>query len=341
MKRPTRSIGDESMSPQPPTQSPPPHSSNVAQARGEPPGETMLTGGVSSDIRIVHAPDGSYVVKRALGKLKVKADWFSDPARSSIEVSGLRALARLLGQSHAPRVLWTDAPAHRFAMELIEPRFENWKVRLLRGEVDISTARAAGRLLGLLHTRSANADEVRREFANIEWFIELRIRPFFERVAQKNPPLAAAITRTVEHIHQSRCALVHGDYSPKNLLVDGDEIVILDCEVAHWGDPRFDIAFCIAHLLLKSFRHGAPTAVLLDAATAFLREYRQAGPPVLDEHLLRQTGCLLLARLEGDSPVEYLHELDTGMVKRFATELLMNPSTDVEPRIRARGTPSA
>lgn len=294
-----------------------------------------LPGGVSSDIRIVETAQGRYVVKQALEKLKVKADWHADPARSSIEVEALRIIADLLGPAHAPHVLWVDPAAHRFAMELIAPRYRNWKQELLRGHVDRATARAAGRLLGQLHVRSSGSAAIARSFANVDPFNELRIRPFFERVAAKNPDLADGIASTVSGIRQHRCALVHGDYSPKNLMVDGGDVVILDCEVAHWGDPRFDLAFCLTHLLLKSFRRGALTHALTSAALGFLSAYCETGMQVVDEHLTRQTACLLLARLEGDSPADYLSDLDTSRVKQFARELLLSPAPDIGRRLGA------
>ncbi|MBN8888263.1 MAG: aminoglycoside phosphotransferase family protein [Rudaea sp.] len=295
--------------------------------------ETILDGGVSSDIRIVHSSQGNYVVKHALEKLRVEADWHSDPARSSIEVDGLRTIAALLGQAHAPRVLWSDASAHRFAMELIDPRYKNWKQLLLGGDVDLATARSAGRLLGLLHARSSTSADIARRFTNTRTFVELRIRPFFERVAERNPALAPAVTRVVERIQSHRNAWVHGDYSPKNLLVDGADVVILDCEVAHWGDARFDIAFCVTHLLLKSFRRDADALPLLSAAAAFLTEYRRCGLNVVDGDLLQQIGCLMLARLEGDSPVDYLRDLDAYTVKRIAIEFILSASTPAESNI--------
>jgi len=294
--------------------------------------ETPLEGGVSSDIRIVHSSQGSYVLKCALGKLRVKADWFADPARSSIEVRGLQQLARLLGQAHVPKVLWADEATHRFAMELVDSRFRNWKQELLRDNVDIVTARAAGRLLGQLHTQSHSDPGLASQFDNREPFIELRIRPFFERIAQRNPPLAPAIAGIVHDILATRNALIHGDFSPKNLLVDAGEVVILDCEVAHWGDAHFDVAFCIAHLLLKSFRRQAPAALILSAIHAFLCEYRLVGLVPLDHHFVQQLGCLLLARLEGDSPIDYLDDLNVSEVKQLGTELILHPGSAARER---------
>src|SRR3569833_2532507 len=288
-------------------------------------GVTPLDGGVSSDIRIVRTLQGSYVVKRALERLRVKASWFSDPARSSIEVRGPPQLARLLGQACVPRVLWADEAGHSFAMELIDTRFKNWKQQLLRGNVDIATARAVGRLLGQLHSRSHSDPCLASQFDNRQPFIELRIRPFFDRIAQSNPALAPAIADIVHNILAARNALVHGDFSPKNLLVAAGEVVILDCEVAHWGDARFDVAFCTAHLLLKSFRRTAPTPLILAAIHAFLSDYRLAGLVPLVKHFVQHLGCLLVARLEGDSPVDYLDDINVSEVKQLATELILRP----------------
>jgi aminoglycoside phosphotransferase (APT) family kinase protein len=293
-----------------------------------------LAGGVSSDIRIVDSPGGRCVVKRALPKLRVAADWFSDPARSSIEARALGRIAELIGQAHVPRVLWVDEARHRFAMELIDARLSSWKQQLMRGDVDLATARAAGRLLGELHRQSTTAPDLPQQFADTGPFDELRIRPYFTRIAKRNPALAPTIAHVVQELRGNACALVHGDYSPKNLLADGAEVVILDCEVAHWGDARFDVAFCVTHLLLKSFRRDAPSVLLLCAALAFLAEYRKHGLDVQDARFAQQLGCLLLARLEGDSPVDYLDDLDLHVVRAFAADLVLDPPVSVETCLR-------
>ena len=284
--------------------------------------ETVLGGGVASDVRVVHDPKGAYVVKRSLPKLRVAADWRSDPSRSSIEVDCLKVMAEILGQARVPRVLWSEPETNQFAMELINPRFRNWKEDLLQGRVDRVTAAAAGQLLGRLHTRSGSRTDIPKRFEGQKAFLELRVRPFFGRIAANNADLAPVIDQMVAGMAEHRIALVHGDYSPKNILANGSELVILDCEVAHWGDPRFDIAFCLAHLLLKSLRHGAPAAALADSALTFVACYRRHGPPVFDPRLMRMLGALLLARLEGDSPVEYLKEIDVPSVKKLAVLLL-------------------
>jgi 5-methylthioribose kinase len=204
-----------------------------------------LLGGVSSDIRVLTTADGPIVVKRALDKLNVVAEWRSDPGRSRTEVRALRAAADLLGSAHVPRVLWEDPAQHSFAMTLIDPSLRNWKADLLAGRVDPRTAAAAGGLLGVLHARSAGDAGLAVAFDDRTAFRELRTVPFFDRVAGRLPALAGPIRSVVAEMAPRRRVLVHGDYSPKNILADGARIVVVDFEVAHWGDPAFDLAFCL------------------------------------------------------------------------------------------------
>jgi len=282
--------------------------------------------GVASDIGIVDGPDGPYVLKRALARLRVTAEWLSDPARSLVEAAALRAMAGIIGQEAVPRVLWTDPGRHEFAMELVPPRLRNWKQDLLADRIDLATAYRAGRLLGHLHAGSAERPGLRDEFGNTQFFEEPRVRPYFGRVAERNPNLARYIKAVVAGMAERRGALVHGDFSPKNILADGADVVLLDCEVAHWGDPRFDLAFCLTHLTLKSLRRGAPAAALAAAGLELVRGYRETGPAIVDAALVQILGCLMLARLEGDSPVDYLADLDVEATKSVAVHLLRDPA---------------
>jgi D-3-phosphoglycerate dehydrogenase len=288
--------------------------------------ENALTGGVASDISVIDTVRGKIVVKEALPELRVAAHWASDPARSLIEARALKTMAELIGEGAVPKVLWVDPEKHRFGMELVDPRLRNWKQDLLAGKIDRVTADRAGALLGQLHGRSTHRPDIAESFASRQFFEELRIRPYFERIAERNPDAAAAIREGIADMAKSgEQALVHGDYSPKNLLADGGDVVVLDAEVAHWGDPRFDLAFLLSHLLLKSMRRRADAARLGDAAAAVIEGYRREGPQILDAKLSRLTGMLVLARLEGDSPVEYLDSLDRAAVKRVALDAILHP----------------
>lgn len=283
-------------------------------------------GGVSGELTFVDGPDGPTVIKRALPKLKVAADWFASPKRSAVEAACLQVLAEVLGQACVPKVLWVDEQAHSFGMQRLPDHLVVWKARLLGCDVDLATARRVGQLLGQMHRRTSGRADLATQFDDREYLFDLRIRPYHQRVAERQPELAPAINSVVERMLGDRRCLVHGDFSPKNLLTDGQEVVILDCEVAHWGDPRFDVAFCLSHLLLKTLHSPGCPDRLAEAATAYLDAYAGDGLPVLDDELSRATGCLVLARVIGDSPVEYL---GTAALRdaafRLGKSLLLDP----------------
>jgi phosphoglycerate dehydrogenase-like enzyme len=289
-----------------------------------------LDGGVASDIRVINGSQGPEVIKRALPKLKVAAEWYSDPSRSDTEVAAIRAAAELIGACNVPQILWVKPDEHTFAMRLVEARLTNWKAQLLAGRVDVRTAGRAGELLGQLHTRSALRSDIRGHFDDTTFFEELRIEPFFTRVAERSVDLGGQIRSIASGMQSRRSALVHGDYSPKNILADGPDIVILDFEVAHWGDPRFDVGFCLSHLILKALRRGAMKTQMLDAMNQFISAYKTTGPSIFDEHLEKIAGCLVLARLDGASPVDYLPDIDLTSTRTAAASMITGEGKAIE-----------
>jgi 5-methylthioribose kinase len=287
-----------------------------------------LDGGVASDVAIVRDERGrEIVVKQALPKLKVAADWRCDPARSSQEVEALRIAPTFLGGEVVPRVLWVDAANHRFAMERIDASLRNWQAQLSAGEVNLMTAARVGELLARLQTESARDSSLATTFGTREYFELLRIQPFFVRAAERNPEAREPIDRIIELLRAPGRVLVHGDYSPKNILARDAQVVILDWEVVHWGEPRFDIAFCLSHLLLTGWRRGSSKSSYYAACHAFTGGYAKRGPVAShDTVLARVIGALVLARLDGDSPVNFLDELDVEEVRKRALRLLLEPA---------------
>ncbi|HEU4484436.1 MAG TPA: phosphotransferase [Povalibacter sp.] len=288
-----------------------------------------LPGGVSCEVVLERDASGrEIVVKQPLARLKVAADWRSDPGRWNVEVAALRAMRELLDPGAVPRVLWEDPANHRFAMERIDPALRNWRDELNERRVDPATADRVGEWLGQLHRRSASRPDLAQAFASREYFMQLRIEPFFRRIAQRNPQIDPAVRTVIDAMLAPGRALIHGDFSPKNMLVRGSQVVVLDCETAHWGDPRFDVAFCLMHLTLDAL-HKPPSEPFVAAARTFLDAYvREAGDADLDALLVMTTGCLVLARLEGDSPIDFREQLDLAAVKQLALDWIERPADD-------------
>lgn len=210
-----------------------------------------------------------------------------------------------------------------------------WKQALLDGQIDLTTARHAGTLLAELHSRTAADPRVQSRFASQTGFIQGRVDPYHWTAAKVHPELAPMIQKEVERLLSTRRTLVHGDYSPKNIFVYPDHVLVLDFEVAHHGDPAFDTAFCLNHLILKTIRFPERGPRYLEAARIFWQAYQQTLTPGLDPEIeattIRELGCLLLARIDGKSKIEYITEEAMRQVARnLARAILLGAETSLE-----------
>lgn len=274
-----------------------------------------LAGGVSCDVWKVETPDGPIVVKRPLAQLRVDAEWHAPIERGQSEVRWLRR-ARAVNTSIVPEVL-AELPGYGFAMRFL-PGAPVWKDELIAGRVDAAFAAAVGRSLAAVHSATANSAADRDAFATDAMFRALRIDPFLLYVAQKDAEVASALYALADDLASRKLALVHGDVSPKNILVGADGPVFLDAECAVYGDPAFDLAFCTTHLLLKALWLG--DARLTEAATALVAAYRAGidweGADEMYHRAGKLTAALLLARVEGKSPAPYLTDLEQRRIVR-------------------------
>jgi aminoglycoside phosphotransferase (APT) family kinase protein len=270
-----------------------------------------LTGGVSSEIILVEDGGQRFVVKRALAKLRVRDDWFADTGRSRVEQSYLRVVGALL-PSCVPRVLFADPEAGWFAMEYLGEGFVNWKSQLLRGCAEPSAALRAGEALGVIHRETWGDAALAAEFATGPNFYQLRIEPYLETAARRVPDLAGPLLAEAARLRGTALALVHGDFSPKNILLTPGRIVLLDAEVGWFGDPVFDVAFLLNHLLLKALLHAKAPDAMIESARIFWTAYAKAlaanAGAGFEARTVRLLLCLMLARIHGKSPVEYLPE---------------------------------
>lgn len=278
---------------------------------GTPVAVRALGGGVSNTVLGASWRGDAVVLKQPLAKLRVAADWPFDCARVLVERDCLVELAQLVPGA-VPLVRLWDPDALILGIDHVPVGAILWKTSLLKGDVDLATARMAGELLGRVHARAKRDERIRERFWDQTVLIQGRIDPFHRTVARAHPLLASLIENEVERLLATRVTLTLGDYSPKNLFTYADGLIAIDFETAHWGDPAFDAAFCITHLVLKSCRGPRFGERYLRAASVFWDAYRAAGVAECGEQAVaREIGCLLLARIDGKSPVEYLTETAT------------------------------
>lgn len=282
-----------------------------------------LKWGVSNVVLKVSWTDSAVVVKQSLPNLRVTADWPFDRRRTLVERDCLNLLARLVPRA-VPNVVFCDDRRYTLVISCVPPGGTLWKEDLMAGRVDADAAGRAGALLGRIHRLSSTDDEARDRFADQTVMIQGRTDPYHMTVAAKHASLAPAIEREVERMLATRVALTLGDYSPKNLFVYHDRIMAIDFEVAHWGDPAFDVAFCVSHLVLKAIRFEQRAGAYLAAADRFVKGYRaSAGALAAESAVVAELGCVLLARIDGKSPVEYItDDLARDRVRRLAAVLI-------------------
>lgn len=289
-----------------------------------------LSGGVSNRAVWVRMPDGAqWVVKQALAKLRTQADWFADPARIAREAEGLRACAELAPAGATPLLVFEDSERHIVAMTAVKEPHDNWKTLLLRGDVQAGHIAQFADMLGTLQ-RNAHlcAAQFAPRFADRQFFESLRLEPYYRYTASRVPQAAAFYDALIADTLAVRASLVHGDFSPKNVLVHTGRLVLVDYEVAHWGDPAFDVGFSMTHLLGKANHLVAQRADFLAAAQGYWARYAGLVDGLFDgleARSVRHTLGCLLARVDGRSPLEYLTPDGRERQRNAALALIASP----------------
>ncbi len=301
---------------------------------------TPLSGGVSSDIWRVDLPGRAVCVKRALPKLRVKDDWQAPAERNLYEWRWFETVRGWIPEA-VPEPLALDVERRLLAMAFLEPaEHPLWKAELLAGRVDPGFAAEAGDRLGRIHAASARTPELAGRFNTDAGFSDLRLDAYLLTTARRRPEVAAEIEALVARTLGVKLALVHGDVSPKNILMGPQGPVFLDAETAWWGDPAFDLAFCLNHLLLKRLVVPAGAAALresfLQLGRSHLAHVDWEPPANLEQRAASLLAGLFLARVDGKSPVEYLtQERQRDLVRRCAIPLLVEPPQTLEAVLQA------
>jgi 5-methylthioribose kinase len=273
---------------------------------------TPLGWGVSNVVLRVQTPHHLFVLKQSRPQLRTKDAWFSDLDRVYREQEVMQVLEPLLQPGVVPRVLFSDRDNFVFAMSHAPLPARVWKEMLLAGEVDSLLGELAGRILGRMHQATANRPELVEPFGDSTVFVQLRVDPFYRRVQERRPEVAAAVADVIEQSLTVREALCHGDFSPKNLLVHGGAFTLVDYETAYFGDPTFDLGFFLSHILLKAVKLDGERHEVLELTRAFWRGYsgevRWRPVAELQRRTIGHLAACLLARIDGTSPVDYLTE---------------------------------
>lgn len=307
-----------------------------------------LTGGVASDIATLTFGGKTVCVKFALAKLKVKEDWFAPAHRGHAEFAWLTAAGKVVPEAIPTLYGWSEEE-NGFAMEFLDgPDIRLWKTELLQGIPDSGEAAAVAATLGRIHAASSLPDFNRSPFHNSADFESLRLEPYLRFTAGQHPDVAERLQTMADQLSKASQVLIHGDISPKNILLrhvedhvqDQVQPVFLDAECATLGDPAFDVAFALNHLILKSFHLPHCRARLHTDTAGFWAHYvphvSWEDPAALEARVSALLPALMLARIDGKSPVEYLTEDSRRLVRHSALSLLRQPPTTILQLLESR-----
>lgn len=293
-----------------------------------------LGGGVSNTV--LKADDGArrWVLKQSLGQLRVEEEWLADRRRIWRECDAIRRLSAVMPPGSVPAVVFEDRDEFIFAMEAAPADAVDWKTQLLAGQANPDTARSVGALLRQLIAATWHGAEWFDAFGDQTCFDQLRLDPYYRFTASRHEDLREAFADRIHSCRREARSLVHGDFSPKNLLVAaGGAVLLIDCEVVHFGDPGFDAGFLLNHLLLKSQHKRGWAAGYRELAEVFWDEARMGAPEDWREWFLdttlRHLGCLHMARVDGKSPAEYLDAGARSRVRGLARELVLWPARSI------------
>lgn len=293
-----------------------------------PPGASIdireLAGGVSATVLAVRAPGLALVVKQALPRLRVDDEWLAGQERTETEAAAMR-ICGAITPGALPAVVAIDPVRHVLAMELVEDA-AGWQAEVAHGAVHAERGAWAGATLAAWHRATAGRRDVDDALGGLVLFEQQRLHPFHETLIARRPELVDAIAPYRDALRTERTCLVHGDYAMKNMLLRGADTFVVDFEVAHYGNPVFDLAFFLSFVLLSAVRWPALAGELRGLGEGFLAAYR-AGTPFrfADDAIAGHTACLVLARTDGKSPAQFLDDASRERAREIAIAMLDAP----------------
>jgi 5-methylthioribose kinase len=271
-----------------------------------------LAWGVSNVVLRVVTPQWTFVLKQSRPQLRTRDPWFSDLERVYREQEVMQVLRPLLPELTVPEILFVDRGNYVFAMSHAPAGSRVWKETLLSGITDLAVAEHAGLVLGLMHEVTARNQRLVEPFRDHTVFVQLRVDPFYRRIQERRPEVAAEVGQIADQMLETNEALCHGDYSPKNILTHDRGFTLVDYETAHFGDPTMDLGFFLSHLILKAVKLDSIRDQFFELTRTFWRSYgnqvtfRPADE--LEARGIEHFAACLMARIDGTSPVDYLPE---------------------------------
>ena len=292
-----------------------------------------LSGGVSALVFKITTPDQTFILKQACKQLRVKDLWLSDPARIEREFIFLSAFKSLAQNSYLTEPLWHDNQNHVLAMSLAPAPATAWKTDLLGKIADPVRAMQAADLLAAIHNKGGSLKKTFPGLLDKTIFQQLRIEPFYERLALQFPEYSVKINSLRNALLEGNATLCHGDFSPKNLLLHPNGITLVDHETAHFGDFTMDLGLFLAHLVLKCIYAKSNRSSYAELIRSFLNAYQNNLGKCdlnLQQSALGHLGVVLLTRVSGTSQVDYLDETQKQEARMLAQTLLKGDIKDWE-----------
>jgi len=301
---------------------------------------TLAWGVSNAVLRIQPTKGDDFVLKQSRGKLRTEADWFSRLDRIFRECELMQTLAPLLPTGTVPEVLFEDRDNYLFAMEAVQADHTVWKADLLAGRADTQIAARMGTILAAIHRETAGNAVLRDQWGDTEVFVQLRVDPFYRRIAQVHPDLRKPVESMIATMFDNPLCVVHADFSPKNILLTTRGPVLVDFETGHFGDPAFDLGFFLSHLLLKTVLFASRRSEYLALVKEFLKRYfaelrvPDRSSPMSSSALAGRTiphlAACMLSRIDGTSRIDYLREeRQQKLVRHFCRDLFLSPPTDL------------
>lgn len=283
-------------------------------------------GGVSGTVALINDKDNLMLIKQALNRLKVQEEWISNPIRAKIEYDCNNILYSIIPE-YILRPYFFDELNNIFCREAAPVNFRMWKNDLINGKLDFQIATKYIDSISRIHNICADDNNVKQTFKNIDIFNELRLCPYIEFTVKKHPKYKEFANKVLIELREEKITLVHGDYSPKNVMIYGNKMYIMDFEVAHYGNPAFDLAFLSNHFILKAIKMKRFAESFLNMYEYCIQRYfdnvNYMDKNKLENCFIRTLCLMLIARVDGKSPVEYItNENDKEIIRKIGFEII-------------------